>query len=101
MAGMSLPAINAIIHVERKNADPCMLPGIALQYNMPQILPPKPYRVDIVEYERGWGSKIDETLYFVTEKEARDHVTEYNKKYNTEKAVPDWYMVAQYIGKVI
>lgn len=68
---------------------------------MPQIKPPFAYRVDIVEYERGWGSKIYETLYFDNEDEAKQYAVDYNAKYNTEDSVPDWYMVAQYIGKVI
>jgi hypothetical protein len=48
----------------------------------------------IMEYERGWGSRVDETLKFDTEKERDDYIAEYNAKYNTEKVVPDWYMVA-------
>ena len=58
------------------------------------------YRVDIIESERGWGSKVDETLYFDSEDEARKYVSDYNTKYNTSKEVPDWYMVAEYCGKV-
>lgn len=65
---------------------------------MPQSTTPTPYRVDIMEYERGWGSKCDETLYFDTEKEAKNYVVTYNLKYNNESKVPDWYMVAQYVG---
>jgi len=67
---------------------------------MPQITPPKAYRVDIVEYERGWGSRIDETLYYDTEEEARQYVKDYNEKHNTAPSAPDWYMVAQYIGRM-
>lgn len=66
---------------------------------MAQITPPKSYRVDIVEYERGWGSKIDETLYFDNEEEAKKYADDYNAKYNTDATAPDWYMVAQYIGR--
>jgi hypothetical protein len=58
------------------------------------------YRVDIIEYERGWGSKLDETLYFDNEEETRKYAMDYNTKYNTSKEVPDWYMVAEYCGKV-
>jgi hypothetical protein len=57
------------------------------------------YRVDIIESERGWGSKIDEVKYFDTEQSAKDFCTEFNKG-NPPDHVPDWYMVAQYIGKV-
>lgn len=67
---------------------------------MAQITKPIAYRVDIIESERGWGSKLDETLYFDNEAEARKYVADYNAKYNTSKEVPDWYMVAEYCGKV-
>lgn len=66
---------------------------------MPQV--PKPqaaFKVNIIESERGWGSKIDETLYFDNEEEARQYAIDYNNKYNTAKEVPDWYMVAEYAG---
>ena len=68
---------------------------------MPQV--PKPqatFRVDIIESERGWGSKIDETLYFDNEAEARQYAIDYNNKYNTATEVPDWYMRAEYAGAV-
>lgn len=67
---------------------------------MPRIEQPKAYRVDIIESERGWGSKIDETIYFDNELEARLYVKTYNDKYNTATEVPDWYMVAEYVGKI-
>ena len=66
---------------------------------MPQINPPKSYRVDIVEYKRGRGSKVDETLYFDNEKEAKEYVHTYNQKYNPPGPAPDWYMIAQYVGR--
>jgi hypothetical protein len=61
------------------------------------------YRVDIIESERGWGSKIDESIYFDNEAEARKYVNDYNEKYNPIKpgeGAPDWYMIAQYVGAV-
>ena len=57
------------------------------------------YRVDIIESERGWGSKIDETKLFDSESEAKAFVKEYNEKYNTEQVAPDWYMKAKFVGK--
>lgn len=57
------------------------------------------YKVNIVESERGWGSKIDEVKYFDNEQEAKDFCKEFNAK-NDEDYVPDWYMRADYIGKV-
>ena len=67
---------------------------------MPRIEKPTAYRVDIIESERGWGSKIDETIYFDNELEARLYVKVYNDKYNTATEVPDWYMKAEYVGKI-
>ena len=57
------------------------------------------FRVDLIECERGWGQKIDETKYFDNEVEARRYVAEFNAK-NTETRVPDWYMYADYRGRV-
>jgi hypothetical protein len=58
------------------------------------------YRVDIIESERGWGSKVDEVKYFDTEESALAFCKEYNDKYNPPGPAPDWYMIAQYRGKV-
>lgn len=57
----------------------------------------KKHLVDIIESERGWGQKVDETLEFDTEEEAKQYCREYNSK-NTEARVPDWYMRAEYRG---
>lgn len=57
------------------------------------------YVVNIIESERGWGSRVDETRYFNTENEAKNFVKDYNLKYNTSSTVPDWYMYADYAGK--
>ena len=57
------------------------------------------YRVDIIESERGWGRKIDDTKYFDSEQSAKDFCTEYNSK-NPPGPAPDWYMQAEYRGKV-
>jgi hypothetical protein len=58
------------------------------------------HKVEIIESERGWGSKVDEILYFKTEAEAKKYVAEYNAKYNNEPTTPDWYMIAKYAGEV-
>ena len=67
---------------------------------MAQVKLQEAYRVDIIESERGWGSKVDETKYFSNELEAKAFVQKYNDQFNIAKAVPDWYMVAQYVGLV-
>lgn len=67
---------------------------------MPRVTLGKTFKVNIVEYERGWGSKIDETIFYDNEVEARQFVKDYNAEWNTEKEVPDWYMIAKYEGEV-
>lgn len=67
---------------------------------MPRVNLQDMYRVDIIESEAGWGSKIDESIYFDNEPEARAYVEEYNQKHNPPGPAPDWYMIAQYVGKV-
>ena len=66
---------------------------------MAQINKPIAYQVDLVEYERGYGSRLDESLYFDNEEEARNYVQTFNAR-NTERTAPDWYMVAEYRGLV-
>lgn len=51
------------------------------------------YQVDLIESERGWGSKIDETKYFDTLDEATAFVEKFNSQ-NDKDYVPDWYMYA-------
>lgn len=57
-----------------------------------------PWRVDILEYERGWGSRVDDQEFFATQEEAATFVKKYNKpnhdKWNKTKSVPEWYMAA-------
>ena len=66
---------------------------------MPEVKLQQAYRVDIIESERGWGRKIDETKYFDNEAEAKAFCDQYNSK-NPPGPAPDWYMQAEYQGKV-
>lgn len=66
---------------------------------MAQIPRPTAHRVDIIEYERGWGSRVDEAVYFDNREEAIKYCDDFNSK-NTAKEVPDWYMIAEYQGPV-
>jgi hypothetical protein len=50
-------------------------------------------RVQIIESERGWGSKVDEVKRFDTQEEAEAFCNDYNKDNNLQQ-VPDWYMYA-------
>lgn len=67
---------------------------------MPRVELKTAYRVDIIESERGWGQKIDETIYFDNEAEAKKFAADYNEKHNPPGPTPDWYMIADYVGKV-
>ena len=66
---------------------------------MAQIDRPIAYQVDLVEYERGYGSRLDESLYFDNEEEARNYVQTFNTR-NTARTAPEWYMVAEYRGLI-
>jgi hypothetical protein len=48
-----------------------------------------------MEYERGWGSRVDEILYFETQEDAEQYVKNFNSV-NKEETVPNWYMTATY-----
>jgi hypothetical protein len=61
---------------------------------------PVVFKVELTEYERGWGQKHWDTLYFDNESEARQYATDYNLKHNSKKVVPDWYVAASYGGQV-
>lgn len=67
---------------------------------MARIEQPTDYKVTLTEYERGWGSKLFDVWYFDNEQEAREAAQDYNQKHNTSSVVPDWYVVAEYKGKV-
>lgn len=56
-----------------------------------------PYRVAIIEAERGWGMKVDSVKYFADEQSA----WAFEKAYNADNSprvngrAPDWYMQAE------
>lgn len=51
------------------------------------------FKVDIIESERGWGQKLDQTVLFETEEDAMSFINKYNAD-NNKDTVPDWYMYA-------
>lgn len=56
-------------------------------------------QVFLIESERGWGSKVDEILYFDNDQLAKDYIKEFNSK-NTANSAPDWYMRAE-LGSIV
>jgi len=57
----------------------------------------KKHAVIIIESERGWGQRVDETRLFDTKQEAEAFCHKFNSS-NTEPTAPDWYMRADYAG---
>lgn len=53
------------------------------------------YRVDITESEAGWGSRTDESIYFVEKVDAEKYAKDYNDRYNIADKAPSWYMMAE------
>ena len=58
------------------------------------------FRVELTEYERGYGQRPWETVYFDNETEARQYALDYNLKNNNLREAPDWYVRADYTGPV-
>ena len=69
---------------------------------MPRIEKPnvQAFKVQLTEYERGWGSKPWDTVYFDNEAEARQYAIDYNLKHNNLSEALDWYVRADYAGPV-
>jgi hypothetical protein len=59
----------------------------------------KAFKVELIESERGWGSKVDDYMVCLTEDDAQEFKKEFNAK-NNESSVPDWYMYAASITEV-
>lgn len=70
---------------------------------MPRIEKPNvtAFKVQLTEYERGWGQKPWDTVYFDNEAEARQYAIDYNNEHNNKPEVPDWYVRADYAGPVL
>jgi len=58
------------------------------------------YKVQLTEYERGWGQKPFGEKFFDNADEARKWVIDYNLEHNNLDYVPDWYVRADYVGKI-
>lgn len=58
------------------------------------------HRVNEWEYERGWGSRLEDVKYFKSKDDAVQYCKSYDDKYNTLSSAPDWYMKQEYVGMV-
>lgn len=52
-----------------------------------------PFKVTLLEFERGWGRRVDDEVYFNEIHHADEYVKNFNAK-NTDATAPDWYMIA-------
>lgn len=52
------------------------------------------FKVAIVEYERGWGSKVEDVHEFKSYTKAEKFVEKFNSR-NTAKVAPDYYVQAE------
>jgi hypothetical protein len=52
------------------------------------------FKIPVLEFERDWGSKVDDHMVCLTSEDAQVFKTEFNSK-NTEESAPDWYMVCE------
>lgn len=51
-------------------------------------------KIPVLEYEAGWGNKVDDFMVCTSIEDAQKFKMEFNAK-NKEQKTPDWYMVAQ------
>lgn len=61
--------------------------------HVPQTMIEAKYRIDIIESEKGWGKRVDESLYFDSKEEAELYRVKFNAQ-NTGSKTPDWYQYA-------
>lgn len=58
------------------------------------------FKVQLTEHDRFSGRKPWDTIYFDNEAEAKQYAIDYNNKHNNLDYVPEWYVRADYAGKV-
>lgn len=58
------------------------------------------FKVVFTEYDRFSGQKHWDTEYYDNEDEARNRAIDYNKKHNNLDYAPEWYVRADYEGRV-
>ena len=50
--------------------------------------------IPVYEYERGWGSKIDDHMICLSSEDKDNFIKGFNSD-NDKPQVPDWYMIAK------
>jgi hypothetical protein len=60
----------------------------------------RPYKVTVIESERGWGQKVLETKYFTgeTAKEEAEAFAKEINRHNVGSEAPDYYVAATVSG---
>ena len=53
-------------------------------------------KVEIIEYELGWGQKVDSTKTFPNREKAVEFCEKYNAQ-NNKPVTPEWYMAARIV----
>jgi hypothetical protein len=51
-------------------------------------------KIPVIESEKGWGRKIDDYMVCIDSKDCLVYKQDFNAK-NTEKIVPNWYMIVE------
>ena len=54
--------------------------------------------IQCTEYERGWGSRNEGYMAFMSETAAKKFCSDYDAQHNTASTAPDWYMKWSYDG---
>lgn len=55
-----------------------------------------PFKVEIIESEKGWGQRVDEVRYFPTREKAQKFIDKHNEQ-NKEAYVPHYYFYARLV----
>ena len=57
------------------------------------------FKVEIIESERGWGSKVDDYMICLSQQDAELFKEEFNS-FNISVTIPEWYMIASSISTI-
>jgi hypothetical protein len=57
------------------------------------------FKVEIIESERGWGSKVDDYMICLSQQDAELFKEEFNS-FNISVTIPEWYMAASSISTI-